>query len=661
MRRQPTGANVVAGSPASRGIPAVMPTVVVAATSRGACGGCKAPVGTDQPRMRVAGVYYHASCFRDQCQLCSQTVALQHNRLRVQSGGYVHTACFQKLTGSTAGHTPADQRPPAAPGSQSQAAAPEPAQGPETSARLAAAPELTSGDVSTVAPDQPEPILRQHALLAWPPDRVARGTIRRAADKVAAFSYSALATATSGFGPPSLIGTGTFGEVFRGRMPQVGLDVACKVFKDAFDDVARAAFAAEVEQLSKTPHPHFLQLLGVCADGPQGQFIIVTTFMAGGSLRDRLWHFSSAPSGAVSPRNALSWRQRLTALVGATKGLSFLYNYLRRSHGRIQPGGILLADLGVSKAVLGDVGWGQALGSAPQAKNTIADASDRSVYGSPELARSDVPANPSSVVARIAADVYALGVVAVEVLSSISLDAESPAERARVLAEIRQGNIAVITKQSPQFDVAAVTDCAAVAIDCISLEAANRPPVDVVLSRLEVMCAGAGQAEIAEIARQQALIAQRMHLAEADDTFVEMCAHLGIASTRDWASTDQKGEDSRKTFPLDERSMEFRRIETRFSGTLPHCTIRLIERIENGFQLRKFSAHAAGIEKKLGAAVDRRTSLRLLFHGTPHVDSIANDPVSGFKPLLAGAHSGTTYGLGTLRVWHVSFALCHHV
>ena len=47
--------------------------------------------------------------------------------------------------------------------------------------------------------------------------------------------------------------------------------------------------------------------------------------------------------------------------------------------------------------------------------------------------------------------------------------------------------------------------------------------------------------------------------------------------------------------------------------------------------------HLGGIKRTVGAAFDRPTMQRLLFHGTDAIDMIVNAPTAGFLPLLVGA------------------------
>ena len=122
---------------------------------------------------------------------------------------------------------------------------------------------------------------------------------------------------------------------------------------------------------------------------------------------------------------------------------------------------------------------------------------------------------------------------------------------------------------------------------------------------------------------------------------------LGLDTRGQWQSTDQKGLDDVKLFAVRSGSSEHVEIASEFDKTLPHLQIDTIERIENGYQHEQFSVHAKAVKASCGATHNRLMMRRLLFHGTDAVDSIVNDMVSGFKPLLSGTVTGAIHGDGT--------------
>ena len=179
-----------------------------------------------------------------------------------------------------------------------------------------------------------------------------------------AFRYSELETATDGFNPSLLLGTGGFGSVYRaaelpGLPPAHGYAV-----KSLADDSQQGEeqLRAEVMILGAFHHEAVLPLVGFCLEPSTG--CLVYPLMLGGSLEDRLLPFvGDAPQRlsqlglpAVPPR--LSWQQRLLIIRDATKALLFLHTPSASKpvllHRDIKPANILLDSQ--LNAKLGDVG-----------------------------------------------------------------------------------------------------------------------------------------------------------------------------------------------------------------------------------------------------------------------------------------------------------------
>jgi hypothetical protein len=76
-----------------------------------------------------------------------------------------------------------------------------------------------------------------------------------------------------------------------------------------------------------------------------------------------------------------------------------------------------------------------------------------------------------------------------------------------------------------------------------------------------------------------------------------------------------------------------------------------IHRIENGLQeqgsaMPYYKALQKSIEDQ-GIAFEPGVHTRWAFHGTDAVDSIINNPLSGFQPLASGSRLGSVWGSGT--------------
>jgi hypothetical protein len=131
-------------------------------------------------------------------------------------------------------------------------------------------------------------------------------------------------------------------------------------------------------------HPNILSPIGVSLDG--GGECVVTPFASGGTLDQRL--------------ESLSWFHRLRAVAGAFRGIKALHK-AGRVHGSVKSSNIFLSDDGLDARI------GDAATAPPDAKD--ADPATLNYYA-PEYLESGVPSEAS--------DVYGMGVVLLEILTS---------------------------------------------------------------------------------------------------------------------------------------------------------------------------------------------------------------------------------------------------
>jgi eukaryotic-like serine/threonine-protein kinase len=193
---------------------------------------------------------------------------------------------------------------------------------------------------------------------------------------------------------PERIGHGGMGDIYRATDETLGRDVAIKLLAERYaDDVAiRGRFTREAlaaARLSGEPNTVTIFDVGEWNDRP----FIVMEYLAGGSLEERL-----REHGAEEPGQVVRWlAQAATALDAAhVQGVV---------HRDVKPGNLLLdADGNVHVADFG-IATAAGLDSLTQTGTIIGTAG----YLSPEQAQGQ-RATPAS-------DVYALGVVAFELLT----------------------------------------------------------------------------------------------------------------------------------------------------------------------------------------------------------------------------------------------------
>jgi hypothetical protein len=132
-----------------------------------------------------------------------------------------------------------------------------------------------------------------------------------------------------------------------------------------------------------------------------------------------------------------------------------------------------------------------------------------------------------------------------------------------------------------------------------------------------------------------------------------------------WASRGHKGREAKKLFDVSPSSDEFVKVATVFlaspkespayGGSDPNAWARTrilrIERVENGLQVDGaekpyFESLRRSIEDQ-GLVFEPGVHTRWLFHGTDAVESIVNNPISGFQPLASGCRGASLWGSGT--------------
>ncbi|CAO2046605.1 unnamed protein product [Urochloa humidicola] len=172
-------------------------------------------------------------------------------------------------------------------------------------------------------------------------------------DKFLKVSYNDLAEATKSFSEANLVGRGSYGSVYRGKLKEHKVQVAVKVFNLEMQGAERS-FMSECEALRSIQHRNLLRIITACSTVDNKGHVfkaLVYEFMPNGNL-DTWLH--QKEDGKAPKR--LSFTQRVSISVNIADALDYLHHDCGRPtiHCDLKPSNILLNDDMV--ALLGDFG-----------------------------------------------------------------------------------------------------------------------------------------------------------------------------------------------------------------------------------------------------------------------------------------------------------------
>ncbi|KAG9130473.1 hypothetical protein Leryth_024789 [Lithospermum erythrorhizon] len=185
---------------------------------------------------------------------------------------------------------------------------------------------------------------RSDPFASWAPNKDIGGVPK--IKGVKSFSFEELKKYTDNFSEMNDIGTGGYGKVYRGALPNGQLAAIKRAQHGSMQGALE--FKTEIELLSRVHHRNVVSLLGFCFE--QGEQMLVYEYIPNGTLRDSL----SGKSGI-----RLDWIRRLRIALGAARGLLYLHDLADPPiiHRDVKSNNILLddqlnakvADFGLSK------------------------------------------------------------------------------------------------------------------------------------------------------------------------------------------------------------------------------------------------------------------------------------------------------------------------
>ncbi|KAE8730791.1 Protein NSP-INTERACTING KINASE 3 [Hibiscus syriacus] len=164
------------------------------------------------------------------------------------------------------------------------------------------------------------------------------------------FTFRELQLATGNFSSKNILGTGGFGNVYKGKLGD-GTLVAVKRLKDLTGSFGESQFMTELEMISLAVHRNLLRLVGYCATS--NERLLVYPYMSNGSVASRL-----------RGKPGLDWNTRKRIAIGAARGILYLHEQCdpKIIHRDVKAANVLLDDY--CEAIVGDFGLAKLLDHA---------------------------------------------------------------------------------------------------------------------------------------------------------------------------------------------------------------------------------------------------------------------------------------------------------
>ncbi|KAL6496210.1 hypothetical protein OROGR_029468 [Orobanche gracilis] len=314
-----------------------------------------------------------------------------------------------------------------------------------------------------------------------PPTPRSEGEILQSSN-LKSFTFNDLKAATRNFRPDSVVGEGGFGSVFKGWIdehslaasrPGSGMVIAVKrLNQDGWQ--GHKEWLAEINYLGQLRHPNLVKLIGYCLEDDQR--LLAYEFMPKGSMENHLFRRGSY----FQP---LSWSLRMKIALGAAKGLAFLHSAEAKVIYRDFKTSNILLDSNYN-AKLSDFGLAR---DGPTGDNSHVSTRVMGTYGyaAPEYLSTGHLTTKS--------DVYSFGVVLLEILSGKkAIDKNRPSGEHNLvewaksyLTNKRKVFRVLDARLEGQYSLVQAAKAAALALQCLCMEARPRPNMDEVVTALE--------------------------------------------------------------------------------------------------------------------------------------------------------------------------------
>ncbi|KAL1370591.1 hypothetical protein HN51_000835 [Arachis hypogaea] len=289
------------------------------------------------------------------------------------------------------------------------------------------------------------------------------------------FTFDEIERATKNFSQEFLLGSGAFGNVYKGNFELEGTLAIKRAHGESFLSVDE--FRNEVRLLATVKHRNLIGLVGYCEEPERfGARILVYEYVPNGSLLEYM----------IGNKNSLTWKQRVNIAIGAARGIAYLHEGIKPSiiHRDLKPSNILLGE--GFEAKVSDFGL---VKSGP-----IEDQSHVSsqIKGTPGYLD---PAYCSSFHLTKFTDVYSFGVILLQLVSARpAVDTNEVQSKQHIIdwasPSLEKGNVEEIIDanllcQSEPCNMRVMLKMGQLALRCVVQEPKSRPTMIQVCQELE--------------------------------------------------------------------------------------------------------------------------------------------------------------------------------
>ncbi|XP_038980549.1 proline-rich receptor-like protein kinase PERK8 isoform X2 [Phoenix dactylifera] len=281
------------------------------------------------------------------------------------------------------------------------------------------------------------------------------------------FTFEELSQATKNFNESNLVGSGSFGLVYKGLLLD-GTIVAIKRRRGA----PLQEFVEEVKRLSEICHRNLVTLIGYCQEG--GLQMLVFEHLPNGSISRHLYDI------ARGPVTRLEFKQRLSVAIGAAKGLAHLHNLVPQVvHKDFKSSNVLVDENFIAKVA--DAGIAQLLQRLEDAGPS--QSSGGNVFQDPEVEEFGALSEAS--------DVYSFGVFLLELITGREAahffspgSDESLAQW--VEAHLISNNL-IDQRLGSSFTPEGMKDLIGLTLQCLNPSGRGRPKMSAVVAELDLI------------------------------------------------------------------------------------------------------------------------------------------------------------------------------